>query len=1361
VDAVDECLDEETALAYVDRVLSPERRSAIERHVERCGACGQLLDVLAPLQHFDEAVHPQAEPGPAVPTGERYTVLAEHARGGQARILLAFDQKVGREVALKELLAGAENPAEVSSWRDAMARFLREAQLTGQLVHPGVVPVFDIGHRPDGTLFYTMQMVRGRTLSAALRDRPRLQDRLGLLNHFLSICHVVAYAHNRGVVHRDIKPQNIMVGEFGETVLLDWGLAKRLDDVDAERDERSPSKRVTSAEPAEPDATRDGTVLGTPGYMSPEQASGQLAEVDERSDIYGLGAVLFEILTGKPPAQASESGSAVLWAPSIQREAPPELVAVAEKALALQKRDRYLQALDLAKDVAAFMTGGRVAAYSYTGWDLTRRFAVRHRWLLSAIAGVFLAISTALILTSAAWRSELSGRRAAAAREREALQEGAKLALSQGDALQARAKLRGALELGDSLVARALWSRLRDDPERFFAGFDSAADAVSFSPDGRELAVGLQNATLQLVDVVTRTTRTIRGSEDNVTTVAYSSDGRLLASGNMSGRIALWDLRRGTLAHLGGKGPSIKSLAFGENGALLRAADAAGRVLLWDTRTGAVRSILQTPAETTRAVAFGPDGPHMAVSAPGDRVILWNLETKGTGQALSAPVSTLVYNPEGTLLAGGGLDGAVYLWETNGGRLTRMLHGHQQRINAIATSPDGRLLASSSMDGTVRVWQLPEGNAIRTLSNGKDSSRCLAFSADSNLLAAAGDKGAWVWDLSTPEAPASPPPPSRALNIAHFSPDGTRIASVGFDGALRLWDARSGELRSSWEARETWSMDVCFSPNGKLLASVGFDGVLIVHDAQTGVVRQRSMYGDRSTAVACSPDGRHVASGGYDAAVRIWDLTSGELVRTLASRTPVKGGNPAGPMPRPAFHTIEALLYLQDGRRLAVGRQNGQIEIWDIASGRLTRVLSGHTADVAGLALDPTGKTLASAGLDHGVRLWNLADGSSRLLGETAGRAYRLDWDLREKRLVVPTSTGEISVWSLTSGQRVSFMAHHGEVNRVELAPDGKTALSTGDDGTLRLWDTATWRPRWLTRAIVYAPAPQFLTHTGWHAINSSGQLGSVTPDSSVWRRAVEASNEAAAQPDGPICVTTDKGLEIWDMKSDARVMAEPLPSPFDVAALPGGCGVLKDGRVTLYRQGQPPAELAIGVSFQSSGDRLVVVGSEVTLFDSKGKNLGTFGSGERITAAQPTGEAMAVGFVDGGIEVRGPGGSVLVRFQDTAASAVTRLGAGPAGTLVAGFASGSFGVWSSSTGVSLKHGAVHGPVRHLVVRDHLLVAVSEVGGLGSIALSELTEDYCDLLAEVWSRVPVVWRDQATVIQQPDPAHGCGQPHKR
>jgi serine/threonine-protein kinase len=290
-------------------------------------------------------------------TEARYGFTRIHATGGIGRIWLARDHQLDRDVAVKELLP--ENAGQVKT----VARFLREARLTGQLEHPSIVPVYELASRTD-TPFYAMRFVRGRTLSAAVRSyhlnrtdgRDVPLEFIALLTAFDAVCNAVAYAHSRGVLHRDLKGDNVILGDFGEVIVLDWGLAKLMGQPD--EFEADPIRTA-------PDGARDagltvqGEVVGTPAYMAPEQAEGRLKDIDQRTDIFGLGAILYEILTGRPPFIGSNTlevlRKAIHGDPALPREiwpeVPPALEEVCLKAMAKDPRQRYSSASDLAQEV--------------------------------------------------------------------------------------------------------------------------------------------------------------------------------------------------------------------------------------------------------------------------------------------------------------------------------------------------------------------------------------------------------------------------------------------------------------------------------------------------------------------------------------------------------------------------------------------------------------------------------------------------------------------------------------------------------------------------------------------------------------------------------------------------------------------------------------------------------------------------------------------------------------------------------------------------------------------------------------------------------------------------------------------------
>jgi Protein kinase domain len=356
---------------------------------------------------------------------DRYSVTRLHATGGLGRVWLAHDPGMNREVALKELLP------ERSGLPAAAARFVREARITGQLEHPGIVPVYELAGDATGAPFYTMRFVRGRTFGEAIAGYHQRRasgtagalDLRELLAAFVTLCQAVAYAHSRRVIHRDLKPANVILGDFGEVILLDWGIAKVLGEPEAADPNATRDANAGAADPGDGvSATRYGQVLGTPAYMAPEQAAGALDQIDERTDVYGLGAVLYEIATGAPPFRAETMKDLLERVRSVPparpstvvRDVPKPLEAVILKCLNKAPIDRYASAKELAADVQRFLADEPVSAYRDPLRVRAGRWARRNRTLVAALAVLVLvavpALLVALVLVNGARSNERDAR---------------------------------------------------------------------------------------------------------------------------------------------------------------------------------------------------------------------------------------------------------------------------------------------------------------------------------------------------------------------------------------------------------------------------------------------------------------------------------------------------------------------------------------------------------------------------------------------------------------------------------------------------------------------------------------------------------------------------------------------------------------------------------------------------------------------------------------------------------------------------------------------------------------------------------------------------------------------------------------
>lgn len=696
------CLTTNEVVGFLNGHLSAPQIEAVEQHLDDCPACRFLVVELARSETADAgdtgdaaAVDSLAVTGPAkliedlagprdmdgarreisfsgklrprvavvegsrrsrkrmpIEAEGRYQIKSEYRRGGQARILVAYDTFMGREVAFKEIIKEApRGRAPFTAKEKALMarRFLREARIAGRLTHPSIVHLYETGRRADGTLYYTMPLVPGKTLAEELASCDGLAARLKQLGHFVDLCQGIAYAHSQGVLHRDIKPENVLIGEFGETVLLDWGLAKTAvlpKDTDIRREPFEEEEALTEL----------GMSLGTPAFMSPEQAAGELDKVDERSDIWGLGAVLYTLLTGEPPYQGKSAADIVTRVltsqlePARRRcpEVPADLAAVAEKALSRDQARRQQTAMELADEVSAYLTGRKLGGSGDSPRAQGRRGRGRGvTWAAVITAVCALAALVYVGLSYYRQGRERSRERTALASERQTTAQ----LLRRLETQHTRSRPRPGALLPGPVVALA-----RSADQRWIATADADRNVCVW-----RISDGWR--TLQL-----------RAGESHIHGMALSPDGGRLAVATRDGVIRVWDVGTGKLAHkLRGHIGAALAVSFAGDGRTLASAGVDRTVVLWDVAKGAAVGRLKGHADRVTAVVFCPRGGRLASAAQ---------------------------------------DGTVSVWSRASGVLQRTLSGHGRRIDELACSADGHQLGAATWRHSARIWDLKDGTTL-------------------------------------------------------------------------------------------------------------------------------------------------------------------------------------------------------------------------------------------------------------------------------------------------------------------------------------------------------------------------------------------------------------------------------------------------------------------------------------------------------------------------------------------------------------------------------------------------------------------------------------------------------------------------
>jgi len=947
-------------------------------------------------------------------------------------------------------------------------------------------------------------------------------------------------------------------------------------------------------------------------------------------------------------------------------------------------------------------------------------------------------------------RKQAEAQRAEARRSwAEAQREGARAAFERGDLIEARAKVRGALETRDSQQSRAVWWRLERTSLLWKKRFPVAVYAVDFSPDSKTVAVACHDRVVRQIDVQTRATRTLRGHASTTHCVAMSPDGQRLASGGAKGEVLIWDRRTGRSRVVRGHSARVLGVHFSPDGEVLASCGADRTVRMWSTRTGKALKTLSGHTESVNGVTFDPSGKLLA-SASNDRTVrLWRV---GTGELLktlrghTGSVRSLAFSPDGRLLASASRDKTIRIWKPRAGETLKVLRGHDEALTSVSFSPDGLRVASASLDKTIRIWGLDTGATRRILRGHNLVVYGVKFSPNGRLIASVSyDRTLRLWDLAARPAPKAD---GHQAEVGHlsFSPDGRLIATASADGTARIWSARTGATRMVLHGHVGPVYTAIISPNGRILATAGGDKTVRLWHVPSGRPRLE-LRGHKATVTSArfSVDGRLLASSSFDDTARIWSAGTGALRQVLR-------GHRAG---------IWTAKFGPKGRLLATGSQDHTVRLWTVKTGRPLGIATRSNAPVIALAFSPNGKILAIGDNRGNVRLWNPTTKKGRLLGRHPAGITQLDFHHQGGLLAVAVEDGTARLWDLSTGKHRTLRGHRAVTNDARFSPDGRLIGTTSDDGSLRLWETRSGNPVWRA-PLLRRTLPELYTHLGWVRLDKASKPRA-RARTARWRAAVETRARLASEsPDGRlVCLRThDDVLEMWDIPRDKRIGRLSLPGLTRTIALRDGCLTLAAGGVRRHpRRGATQKLCSDANAIATVNDEILVAsGRLVTVYAPSTLTPRTYATGEGVTALTRVGDWIAVGYGDGGIElVPTRPGQVRpgLSFESLPASPVVKLIAGPRGTLVSGYANGVVGLWSMRSGARLEHSRLHGPVIHVLFKGNRLYAASELGQHLVWDLSVFFQDYCQLLKQVWNQVKVVWKAGYPVARPPPERHRC------